>query len=142
MSTVWTVEFKVSFLKSLGYKELCVVPLSIIFNKELCKCLLTGPLDADPLESLLLLTKHIVHKLILNRELAIDVIFNLLNGRVSLLIVTRLLLQCNLKPICYFKNVPFLQILVQVKILKRLIARYRFFSNGGEILPVKYLLII
>ena len=72
------VELEVTLLQALDDKELRPIPAVFVFDEELGEGLLTRPLNTNPLERLLL--SVLVHvNLVLNRELAVDVVLDLLN---------------------------------------------------------------
>jgi hypothetical protein len=76
-------KFKKSFLQALHNKEVLVVPVVTIFLEEPGKGLLRRPLNAYPLEDMVLsVVAH--HGLVLDGELSVNVIFNLLDRRVPL----------------------------------------------------------
>ena len=103
-------ELEETFLGSLGHEEGIAVPLATVLVEELGECFLRGPLDEDPLECLLL--PH--EELILERQLAINVVLDLLNAGIPRLVRSRHWL---LEPVSYFENVPS---------FKRLIVTIRF----------------
>ena len=78
-----TPKFKKPFLKALHNKEVLVVPVVTIFLEEPGNGLLWRPLNANPLEDMVLsVVSH--HGLVLDREFSVNVILNLLDRRVSL----------------------------------------------------------
>lgn len=114
MSTFIAPKLKVTFLQSFYDKELCVIPFILVFYEEPSKCFFTCPFDTNPFK-LLLIAKLSLHHLVLNRQLTINVIFNLLYRRVSslsfcvlLLVLLLLLRKRDLKPIGNFKYVSLL----------------------------------
>jgi hypothetical protein len=128
-------ELEESFLQAFDNKEVGVVPLVVVLLEESRKCLLWGPLNTNPLQSLRL--SVLPHKqLVLDWELAVDVVFDLLNTRVSLILLLRLL-----EPICHFENVPLLQLLIPHKRLKVSRSSLWLHLPRLEVLPVEDLFV-
>ena len=113
MVTLVAPKLEVSFLQALDNKELLVVPVVVVFLKETGEGSLVRPLNADPLEGLLLRS---LHNLILDGQFAVYIVFNLLNGGVALFLThirpVLLVGQRHLEPVCHFKNVSGFKVLV------------------------------
>lgn len=69
-------KLEVALFESLDDEEFLTVPVIVVFLEESGERSLVCPLNADPLEGLLLRPHR---ELILNRQLAINIVFNLLN---------------------------------------------------------------
>ena len=69
-------KLEVAFLESLDDKELLCIPVVVIFLKEASEGPLVSPFNTDPFQCLLL---TLLHNLILDGQLAVNIVFDLLN---------------------------------------------------------------
>jgi hypothetical protein len=101
--------FEVASLQTLYHKELAIVPFAIVFLKEFGEDTLARPFHGDPLKRLELALCSCSY-LVLDGQLSVDIVLDLLDGRVSTLlrVLYSWLLNRHLKPVGYFKYVPFL----------------------------------
>ena len=109
--TLVAPKLEVALLQTLHDKEFLVVPIVVVLLEEPGESSLVRPLNTDPLECLLLRTHG---ELILNRQLAVNIVFDLLNGSVALFLLTTVLLigQGHLEPVCHFENVSRFKVFV------------------------------
>ena len=142
MSASIAPKLEVTTLQTFNHEKLSVIPSQSIFLKESCKRTLTCPLNTYPFQSLHF-TVYACDHLVLNRKLAVYIIFNLLNGRVSTLI--RILNTClrnrHLEPVRHFENIPLFQLLVHLEDYEVLIAFLGMLINRFRVLPVENILV-
>ena len=131
------LKLKKAFLESLDNEEVFVIPLLRVLSEESCEGLLVRPLDANPLEALVL-AELSCHQLVLDRQFAIHVVLDLLNGRVSLMIS---LSQWNLEPIGDFEDVSVLKVFIVLVLLIVRRIRLRLLLNRLELFPLEDLIV-
>ena len=109
--TLVAPKLEVALLQTLHDKEFLVVPIVVVLLEEPGESSLVRPLNTDPLECLLLRAHG---ELILNRQLAVNIVFDLLNGSVALFLRASVLLigQRHLEPVGNFEDISSLKILV------------------------------
>jgi len=98
------LKLKKALLQPLHDKEVFVIPSLAVLREKSGEGLLVRPLDANPLEALVL-AELSGHELVLNRQFAINVVLDLFDGRVSLVVG---LSQRDLEPISNFEDVSVL----------------------------------
>ena len=86
MAALVAQELEIAFLEALDNEELVVVPLVSVFLEELGEALEASPLHRNPLE-FLLLSERVILDVVLNGQFPVNIIFDLLDGRVTLLLL-------------------------------------------------------
>lgn len=118
MSALVAQELEVALLESPDNKELVVIPPLVVLHEETCESFVTCPSHGYPFKLLLLLlSREVVNvHVVLDWQFSVDVVLDLLNGRVTSLLLRRtciLLRQGQLKPVSHFEYIPSFQILIR-----------------------------